>query len=40
MLDEYDFCRSQEQENTDPRKKYAVNYATAGGHLITPSESP
>ena len=30
---EHDFCRAENEENTDPRKNYAVKYATARGHL-------
>ena len=33
--DEHDFFRAQKAENTDPRRNYAVKYATARGHLRT-----
>ena len=30
---EHDFSQTQQAENSDPRKNYAVKYATARGHL-------
>ena len=30
----HDLCQAEKAENTDPRTNYAVNYATARGHLI------
>ena len=30
---EHHVCQAQKAENTDPRTNYAVNYATARGHL-------
>ena len=31
---EHDFCQAEKAENTDPRRNYAVKYATARGHLV------